>query len=77
MNNNSITVTSDGIELELADGRTVRPVLEDTVHEQKLITTQLWDADEYAKYAPHTDAEGVLLWFEDVDKEIDRQGGDS
>lgn len=60
---------SDGIELELADGRTVRPVVRDSETEEDWIATKVWVVDEYAEYAPEIDSDGVYLWFEEAGDE--------
>lgn len=55
---------SDGIEIELSDGRTVQPVLKD---ERRMSATKIHPIDEYAKYEEEVDCGNrVYIWFEEI-----------
>jgi len=65
----SINMKSDGIELKLADGRTVRPVLEDGASEQRLIANEVYIAPEFARYGKDADDGMVYVSFEEVSED--------
>lgn len=63
---------SDGIELELADGRTVRPVIKPPDDDaDRWHANAVADVDGYAIYGPEVDDNRVAVWFEEVGGEDD------
>lgn len=62
----SINMKSDGIELELADGRTVRAVVSDCETEKRLMANAVWVDDKFARYGKDADDATAFLWFEEV-----------
>lgn len=62
----SIRYQSDGIVIELADGRTVRPALEDGG--EGLFANAVWVEDEEkARYGKDADDPHVTVAFEEVE----------
>lgn len=61
----SIHPMSDGMELELADGRRVRPVLE-TEDGERVYANRIWTDEEEAVYGRDADDYHVKLSFKEA-----------